>query len=293
MTSSNGKKQKIKAGQAYLEASANDPKARQALVKLRMYAASIRAVGPALSKALTVLRDTFFLLEQGGSLELEDLRVEKERAFAELADQIQESLQAAKADLAARGFDPPGSEWEDWEHLARIIEKDSGTLTLREIYQWAIAWADREKVRLRLAKAEGLLPKGGDEQPRRIDPAAEDDAGVRRDPHDDRLAWCMGRRIYLGNDTQISRLFWLLASPVGRACSLGEVQRAVDGMETNADLGVSDAELRKAGQRVRKVIAKLRQALREGEADAHLLIVHGGSAKDPEYTLVFRHARKS
>lgn len=291
MISNNGKKRKIRAGQSYLEARANDPKARQALVKLRMYAASIRAVGPALSKALTVLRDTFFLLEQGGSLQLEDLRAEKERAFAELADQIQESLQAAKADLAARGFDPPGSEWEDWEHLARIIDKESGTLTLREIYQWAIAWADREKVRLRLAKAESLPLKR--EQPRRGDSTTEDDAGVRRDSHDDRLAWCMGRRIYVGNDTQISRLFWLLASPVGRACSLGEVQRAVDGMETNADMGVSDAELRKAGQRVRKVIAKLRQALREGEADAHLLIVRGGSAKNPEYTMVFRHARKS
>jgi hypothetical protein len=289
---SNGKKRKIRAGQAYLEASANDPQARQALLKLRMYAESIRAAGAPLSKTLTVLRDTFFLLEQGGSSELEDLRAEKERAFAELADQIQESLQAARADLAARGFDPPGSEWEDWEHLARIIEKESGTLTLREIYRWAIAWADREKVRLRLAKAEGVLPKKK-EQPRRGDSRTEDDAGVRRDPHDDRIAWCMGKRIYLGNDTQISRLFWLLASPVGRACSLGEVQRAVDGMETTPDLGVSDAELRKAGQRVRKVIAKLRQALREGEADAHLLIVRGGSAKDPEYTMVFRHARKS
>lgn len=288
---SNGKKRKIRAGQAYLEASANDPKAQQALVKLRMYAESIRAAGVPLSKALTVLRDTFFLLEQGGSSELEDLRAEKERAFAELADQIQESLQAARADLATRGFDPPGSAWEDWEHLARIVEKEPGPLTLGEIYQWAIAWADREKVRLRLAKAEGVLPKMK-EQPIRDDSRTEDDAGVRRDPHDDRIAWCMGRRIYLGNDTQISRLFWLLASPVGRACSLGEVQRAVDGMETNADLGVSAAELRKAGQRVRKVISKLRKALREWGADAHLLIVGGGDGKDREYTMVFRHARK-
>jgi hypothetical protein len=291
MTSGNGKKRKIRAGQAYLEASANDPKARQALVKLRMYAESIRAAGAPLSKTLTVLRDTFFLLEQGGSSELEDLRAEKERAFAELADQIQESLQAARADLAARGFDPPGSAWEDWEHLARIIEKEAGPLTLREIYQWAIAWADREKVRLRLAKAEAMPPKN-DQQPRRVDSTAEDDAGVRRDPHDDRIAWCMGTRIYLGNDTQVSRLFWLLASPVGRACSLGQVQRAVDDMETNADLGASAAEVQKAGQRVRKVMSKLRQALRERGADAHLLIVPGGTGNDREYTMVFRHARK-
>jgi hypothetical protein len=287
----NGKKRKIRAGQAYLEASANDLKARQALVKLRMYAESIRAAGAPLGTALTALRRVFAVLERHAPSGLEELQVERERAFAELADQIQELLQAAKADLAARGFEPPDSAWEDWEHLARIVEKEPGPLTLDEIYRWAIAWADREKVRLRLAKAEASPPKG-DEKPQRADPTTENDAGVHRDPHDDRIAWCMGTRIYLGNDTQVSRLFWLLASPVGRACSLGEVQRAVDGMETNADMGVSAAELRKAGQRVRKVISKLRQALREGEADAHLLIVRGGTARNPEYTMVFRHARK-
>jgi hypothetical protein len=292
MTSSNGKKRKIRAGQAYLEASANDPIARQALFKLRMFAESIQAAGAPLGKALTALRRVFAVLERQAPSGLEELQAERERAFAELADQIQESLQAAKADLAARGFEPPGSGWEDWEHLARIVEKEPGPLTLGEIYRWAIAWADREKVRLRLAKAEASPPKD-DEKPQRADPTTENDAGVRRDPHDDRIAWCMGTRIYLGNDTQVSRLFWLLASPVGRACSLGEVQRAVDGMETNADLGVSAAELRKAGQRVRKVISRLRKALREWGADAHLLIVRGGSAKDPEYTMVFRHARKS
>lgn len=46
----------------------------------------------------------------------------------------------------------------------------------------------------------------------------------------------MGKRIYLGNDTQVSRLFRLLASPLGRAYPLCEVQRAVDNMETTRDM---------------------------------------------------------
>jgi len=105
---------------------------------------------------------------------------------------------------------------------------------------------------------------------------------MRRDPQDDRLAWCLGKRICLGSDTQISRLFWLLASPIGRACSLGEIQRAVDGMETNADMGVSAAALHKTSQCVRKAISRLRKALREWGADAHLLIVVGGNGKERE-----------
>jgi len=51
-----------------------------------------------------------------------------------------------------------------------------------------------------------------------------------------RIAWCVGKRIYLGHDTQVSRLFWLLASPVGRAHTLAEVQRAIDGIETARDM---------------------------------------------------------
>jgi hypothetical protein len=42
------------------------------------------------------------------------------------------------------------------------------------------------------------------------------------------------------------------------------------------------------GQRVRKALAKLRQALRENGADTHLLIVRGGDARTPEYTMVLR-----
>ena len=96
------------------------------------------------------------------------------------------------------------------------------------------------------------------------------------------------KRIYLGDDTQVSRLFWLLASPLGRACSLGEVQRAVDDMETTRDMDESGEEYRKAGQRVRKALSKLRARLIEGGADNYLIINRGGNQENPEWTMLMR-----
>ena len=113
-----------------------------------------------------------------------------------------------------------------------------------------------------------------------------DAGGPTEDPHDTRKAVWAGKRIYLGNDTQVSRLFWLLAKPVGRAATLAEVQRAVDCMETDRE---SDPEeVKKAGQRIRKAISELRAALHEAELDAHVVIVKGGSRAAPEYTMVWR-----
>jgi hypothetical protein len=112
------------------------------------------------------------------------------------------------------------------------------------------------------------------------------------DEYDNRAAWWVGKRIYLGNDTQISRLFWLLAKPVGRAHSLGDVQRALEGMETSADAGSTPDEIERAGKRLRKVVAKLRAALRVAELDAHFVIHRGGTQKEPEYSFIPRFPQK-
>jgi len=108
----------------------------------------------------------------------------------------------------------------------------------------------------------------------------------QEDPHDTRKAIWAGKPIYLGTDTQVSRLFWLLAKPVGRACSLAEVQRAIDVFETDSDRP-SD-EVRKAGQRVRKAFSKLRERLREAGLDDHVLILREGEQSNPEYSMVWR-----
>jgi len=62
---------------------------------------------------------------------------------------------------------------------------------------------------------------------------------------------------------------------------------AVDGMET--DRHCRPDEVKKAGQRVRKAISKLRAALREAELDRHVIIVPGGPREVSEYTMVWRN----
>mgnify|MGYP005846528515 CR=1 FL=1 len=297
----NGKKRPIRAGKAFMAAIADDPQAQQSLAKaslrLRAFATGIKELGvthhqvietigrvfAAFNGAVKELADEHQRLIQA---ELAPLRSEQERAFAELAEEIQKSQGQVNANLAAHGFDPP-QDWEDWEELARLAEKEPGPMTMAEIYDWAIAWAKREIVRRNIARGETPIQTGDKPLPKAT--RAAEDASIKRDEHDPRIAWCVGKRIYLGDDTQISRLFWLLTSPVGRACTLAEVQRALDGFETYRK---DKKEFEDAMKRLRKAISKLRKALHEGHADDHLLIVRGGSAACPEYTMVLRFHEK-
>ncbi len=109
------------------------------------------------------------------------------------------------------------------------------------------------------------------------------------DPYDTRKAVWFGKRIYLGNDGQVSRLFWLLAKPVGAAHSALEVQRAIEGVDVDRDRSLQVAK--KAEQRMRKAFSKLRAALEEAGLDDHVVIVRGGPQDDREYSMVWRYAR--
>jgi hypothetical protein len=68
-----------------------------------------------------------------------------------------------------------------------------------------------------------------------------------------------------------------------------DVQRVVDGVETHRDHDATGEEFRKASQRVHKAVANVRKAIRDAEADTHLLIVAGGDRANPEYTTVLRY----
>jgi len=120
---------------------------------------------------------------------------------------------------------------------------------------------------------------------------ATDEMGLpQTDPLDERAVYWMGKRLYLGgNDTQIGRLFWLLAKAVGRSHELGEVQRAVDGMETHVGVQSGKDEIRKAQQRLRTVISKLRERMHEADLDDHFVIVKEGRNEWPSYSMVRRH----
>lgn len=297
----NGQKRPIQAGKAFMAAIADDPQAQQSLAKaslrLRAFAAGIKELGvthhqvvETIGRVFAAFNDTVKqLADEHQRLiqsELAPLHAEQERAFAELAEEIQKSQGQVKANLAAHGFDPP-QDWEDWEELARLAEKEPGPMTMAEIYDWAIAWAKREIARCKIARGETPIQAGDKPLPNAT--RAAEDASISRDEHDPRIAWCVGKRIYLGDDTQISRLFWLLASPVGRARTLGEVQRAIDSFETDRE---DKDKFEDAMKRMRKAFSKLRRALHENKADDHLLIVRGGSAACPEYTMVLRFHEK-
>lgn len=297
----NGKKRSIRAGKAFMAAIADDPQAQRSLARakqrLRLFAEGIQVIGASHRQAMEKLEQFFTALShitksmdfapaEFAKTELDELRNQQREAFLRLAEEIKASLHEMRADLAAHGFSRPEG-LEDWGRLARLVEKEPGPMTLAEIYEWAIAWAQREALRHKITRGETPI-QAGDKPAVPARNRSPEDAGIRRDEHDPRIAWLLGKRIYLGDDSQISRLFWLLASPVGRACSLAEVQRAVDGLETTRDMGPTGEEYKKAGQRVRKAISKLRAAIDEGGAADHLLIVRGGNNKYPEYSMVLR-----
>lgn len=273
-----------------------------ALTKLRSFAESVRLADSLQPKELKTpfelaafteeLKQAFQEQLQGLMSEYsEEARAEKLRLTSELRLEAEAELQLLNEELSQYGFEPLAHNLETWEELARITEKEPGPMTMEEIYQWAIAWAKRELIRAKIARGETSSPTAiNRKQPQPPHPAVRsaEDASILRDENDSCIAWCMGKRIYLGNDTQVSRLFWLLASPVGRARTLAEVQRAVDLQESSLEVGTEKGEIRKSHQRVRKAISKLRAALLEASVDDHLLVMRSGSSEDPEYTMLAR-----
>jgi hypothetical protein len=225
--------------------------------------------------------------------------------WQELFDALRESTEADNDELTARHFTPPQSA-EDWEHLARIVEIpdktiDNGDLKVREIFACALAWADRQTIKAKLTASAAPPPAPASTPAPAPAPAAESQTDEDEDelanigcpvspPYDTRVAIWAGRRIYLGNDTEVSRLFWMLARPVGRSANIAAMQRAIDGMETDPDERPED-EVRKAAQRMRKVISKLRKELHKAGLDHHVVIVKGGSQESPEYSMVSRFGK--
>jgi len=108
------------------------------------------------------------------------------------------------------------------------------------------------------------------------------------DPYDSRAVRWLGKRLYLGSEgSQIRNLFMLLAAKPGVPHTLGEVQRAVDGMETCPDEQGKD-EFDRSMKRIAKALSKLRKHLRENDLDDHVIIVKEGPRESPSYTLVSR-----
>ncbi len=120
------------------------------------------------------------------------------------------------------------------------------------------------------------------------EPNNEQFGGPEVDPYDNRVVNWLGKRLYLGSEgTQVRELFWLLAQKPGVSHTLGEVQRVVDGMETDRYEQGEDA-FQKSTNRIAKALSKLRKHLRENGLDDHVLIVKEGPSDSPSYTLIAR-----
>lgn len=112
--------------------------------------------------------------------------------------------------------------------------------------------------------------------------------GPQEDPFDPRVVRWFGKRLYLGpKGSQTRELFMLLARKPGVSYTLGEVQRAVDSMETYRDDHGEDA-FRKSMNRIAKALSKLRKQLRENNLDDHVVILKEGPREEPSYTLIAR-----
>jgi hypothetical protein len=281
----------------------SDPMSKQALAhaltKLRRFAESVRLANSLQPKELKTpfelaaftkeLKQAFQDQLQGLMGEYsEEARAEQLRLTSELRQEAEAELHLLNEELSQYGFEPLAHDLETWEELARITEKEPGPMTMEEIYQWAIAWAKRELIRAKIARGETSSQTVTNREYHHPAVRSAEEASIVRDENDPCIAWCMGKRIYLGNDTQVSRLFWLLASPIGRARTLAEAQRAVDLQESSLEVGTEECEIRKLHQRVRKAISKLRAALVEASVDDHLLVTRSGSSEDPEYTMLAR-----
>ena len=121
-----------KAGEALMRVMENDPDAKAALQRARD---RLRAFATAMQEAMA-------------SPEYRAAQEAERQRWQGLADAIREAVQAAGDELESRHFVRPETI-EDWEHLARIVEIPAetiktGSLTAREIFACALAWADRQ-----------------------------------------------------------------------------------------------------------------------------------------------------
>jgi hypothetical protein len=141
---------RLGAGCAFMEAVQGDPAAMDALrrtqERLRAFAEHQQQLP---NSAALVRRALEIIAEQ-----VREAHAALDAARAEAAELMANLIRGALDDMNARlqqgGFDPPGRDLKAWDHLARMVECEPSAMTLGNIFDWAIAWADREKMRARI-----------------------------------------------------------------------------------------------------------------------------------------------
>lgn len=104
--------------------------------------------------------------------------------------------------------------------------------------------------------------------------------------------WGTGKRIYLGKQTQLRRLFHLLADQPGRWHPVSEIQEFVFEIRSDPSIGVSKSEVKRAEEKLRKLISRLKERMREGKLDDDAIIVPKWTEHRPGYVLLLYKDQK-
>ena len=115
---------------------------------LRAFGAVLAQCSP-LPSAMPTFEDTFDAAESP-FVAAESIAAERRQALREFRGAARELMAEVDADLRREGFTPPGANLDAWIKLARIIQVDPSDLTVSEIYEEALAWAERIRVKERI-----------------------------------------------------------------------------------------------------------------------------------------------
>ncbi len=147
----------LKAGEAYLRAIANDPESKRALMRARDH----------LLVVATAMK----------SPEFQAIIEAQQQVSQEWADALRQSVKQLGDELEALHLPRP-TTLEDWQVLGRIVEipedyLQTGSWTAAEIFDRAMAWVQREKIRANLAadvraEREGQRPAPASDGPKTV-----------------------------------------------------------------------------------------------------------------------------
>jgi hypothetical protein len=124
-------------------------------------------------------------------------------------------------------------------------------------------------------------------------PGATPDA-PRGDESSNSVPW-NGKLIFFADHAvKVKRLFLLLGSHLGQFYSMDDLQREHDGHVTSEELGYTTDEVKKARQRIRTAISRIKDKLLESKLDDHFAILHEDDGPRVDgYTMFYRYARPS
>ena len=270
-------------------------------VRLEALVAPLRAVAEAPAPLQELLAAMWREHEAHLAAIATDLRRAERSRVAAMAREIRRAAAETDREWAAQFPCPRPKSIEDWQALAVRVGCQAdfvlkGEWTPGRLMPIVIGYFQRLEDERGARAGQDLSP----ESSRKTDDGAAADesetAGTDpefgmpyTDPADRRLVRWFRKRLYLGGEkTHAARVFWLLAKRMNRPVPVYELQRATDGFETSAQAGSNPEEIRQANNRIRKVISRLRAALREHGLDQHVAIVRESERDWPCYMMMYR-----